>query len=159
MLSRFLPMLKGRTKEGNLEGLILQDYYIELLDKVCSEKGISKEQVIEESLKLYCNTNSITNAKVSEQEELLQSFLRDLEEFLLNNLQENAREYNFIANWCVVIEDRSLSDTVLDYQLRKIIELLYLKPRFASKKFIQDLKLDRREVQTLIINIIENNFK
>lgn len=159
MLSKFLPMLKGKSKEGNLEGLTLQDYYIEILDKVSLEKGITKEQILEESLKLYCNSNNITNIKVSEQELLLQRFLEDLETFLLENLKESAPEYKFIANWCTVMEDRTLSNTVLDYQLRKIVEILYLKPKFASKKFIQDLKLDRREVQTLIINIIDKNFK
>ena len=142
-------------KETEKKGIELQPYYMELVEKVSLEEGVSPRTILEEGLKLYCQKKNISTVKLTEQEEKLNKFRRDLENYLLDNLKEDSPVYKETAYWCSCIEDRKLSDKALDFQLRRIVEDMYKKPREASIKFVASLNVDRRELQTMIINFLE----
>ncbi len=154
MWDKLMKLVRKSDKHGS-KGIELQPYYKELLNRVSLEEGISPMQIIEEGIKLYCQKRNFNTVKLTEQEERFNKFRKDLEEYLLEHLDTNSPKYKEISYWCQCVSDRKLTDNALDYQLRKIVEEMYMKPRAASIKFISDLKIDRRELQTIIINFLE----
>lgn len=154
MMDKLFKRLMNR-KDNEKKGIELQPYYMELVEKVSLEEGISTRTILEEGLKLYCQKKNISTVKLSEQEERFNNFRRDLENYLLDNLNEDSPVYKETAYWCSCIQDRKLSDKALDFQLRRIVEEIYKKPRAASIKFIANLNIDRREIQTIVINFLE----
>lgn len=137
------------------QGIELQPYYQDILNKISSDTGLSNSTILEEGLKLYCQMKNISTVKLSEQEERFNKFRKDLESYLLDNLNEESPVYKETAYWCSCIKDRELTDKALDYNLRKIVGEMYKKPREASIRFVADLKVDRREIQTLVINFLK----
>lgn len=138
--------------EMNLE---IKDKYKKFLVKESNRTGLSVEEILESAIDLYANKNQVdVIEKLSEQEQMLSNFKKDLDAFLSEHLKRESPRYDVVASWCDCISDKNITDRNLDYQIRKIIEMLYNKHQMTARKYFNKMGISRYELRDIIVKII-----
>lgn len=145
-----------KTEIVNIDmNLDLKDKYKKFLVKESERLGIKVEEILETSLDLYASKNSLRiTDNISEQERMVNNFRKDLKVYLDEHLCRESPKYDVVASWCDCISDKNISDRNLDYQIRKIIEMLYNKHQITAKQYFNKMGISRYELRDIIIKVI-----
>ena len=85
---------------------------------------------------------------------MVNNFRKDLKVYLDEHLRRESPKYDVVASWCDCISDKNISDRNLDYQIRKIIEMLYNKHQITAKQYFNKMGISRYELRDIIIKVI-----
>lgn len=145
-----------KTEILNVEmNIDIKDKYKKFLVKESNRQGISVEEILESALDLYASKNQVrVSDNISEQERMLNNFRKDLKLFLNEHLQKESNKYDVVASWCDCVSDKNITDRNLDYQIRKIIEMLYNKHQITAKQYFNKMGVSRYELRDIIVKVI-----
>ncbi|GAA0101556.1 hypothetical protein UT300012_22710 [Paraclostridium bifermentans] len=146
-----------KTEILNIEmNINLKSKYRKFLQREISLTNLSAEEIIEAGLELYAKSNNAEIVEiVSEQELMIEEFKNELRAFLKENLKPDSTKYDVVFAWCDCIKEEHISTRNLDFQIRRIIEMLYNKHQDTAKAHFKKMGIDRFSMRDIIVKIID----